>query len=468
MMYFYPQIKTFTMKKIALFLLIFAVLACETDKKNLPTVLTLNLQNNQATKAVVRGSDFEQTIAIPSGEIKVSDTLDIKYNGYYDLYLNREKTTMYLEKGSDVFVNINADEFHQSITYTKELAGENNYLAKKFLLDGQKLNYQALYRADENDFLTGINLHKNVYDSLMTEYTIENKDFIASEKKEIRYAHATALTNYQEYHRYFMNDKDFTVSEEFYNSIKDLKFDDTTAFRNSVAYQQLLNAHFSRLAAERAEKQEEYNQAIGYLTEVDNGLPDGYAKNKLMANYLEFGLRPDESLEQTYAIYKESNPDKESLEKITARYDQLKDLTKGNPSPTFNYENHEGGTTSLADLKGQYVYMDIWATWCGPCIAEIPSLKLVEEEYAAKNIKFVSISIDTPEDYEKWKQFVKERNLGGMQLMADNNWESKFIKDYGVIGIPRFILVDPEGKIVTADAPRPSDEKLRKILDELI
>jgi len=456
------------MKKIALFLLIFAVFACETDKKNSATVLTLNLQNNKATNAVVRGSDFEQTIAIPSGEMRVTDTLNIKYNGYYDLYLNRERTTMYLEKGSDVFVNINADEFDESITYTKELAAENNYLAKKFLIDEKNMDYQTLYRADENAFLSGTNLQLKAYDSLMNATNIENKDFIAAEKNEIKYANATALTNYQEYHRFYGDDKAFNVSKTFYNSINDLKYNDTTAFRNSVAYQQLLNAHFSRLAAERADEQEGYNQALGYLTEVDNGLPNGYAKNKLMANYLEFGLRPDESLEESYAIYKGSDPDREDLEKITKRYNQLKDLTKGNLSPTFEYENYKGGTTSLADLKGKYVYMDIWATWCGPCIAEIPSLKLVEEEFAAKNIEFVSISIDTPDDYEKWKQFIQQKDLRGTQLMADNNWESKFVKDYGIIGIPRFILVDPEGKIVTADAPRPSDEKLRKMLEELI
>ena len=62
-------------------------------------------------------------------------------------------------------------------------------------------------------------------------------------------------------------------------------------------------------------------------------------------------------------------------------------LPEGTPSPTFdNYINFEGGTTSLSDLKGKYVYVDIWATWCGPCKREIPSLKKVEEQFHGKNI----------------------------------------------------------------------------------
>jgi len=137
-------------------------------------------------------------------------------------------------------------------------------------------------------------------------------------------------------------------------------------------------------------------------------------------------------------------------------------------SPTFNYENHKGGTTKLEDLKGKYVYIDVWATWCGPCRAEIPSLKKVEEKYQDKNIAFVSISVDVDKDHEKWKNFVADKQLGGIQLFADKNWNSDFMTSYGVISIPRFILIDPNGKIVKSDATRPSDPQLQKQLDALL
>ena len=137
-------------------------------------------------------------------------------------------------------------------------------------------------------------------------------------------------------------------------------------------------------------------------------------------------------------------------------------------SPTFNYENHKGGTTKLEDLKGKYVYIDVWATWCGPCRAEIPSLKKLEEKYHDKNIAFVSISIDVDKDHEKWKNFVSEKQLGGIQLFADKNWNSEFMLSYGINSIPRFILIDPNGKIVKSDASRPSNPELQKQLDALL
>lgn len=141
---------------------------------------------------------------------------------------------------------------------------------------------------------------------------------------------------------------------------------------------------------------------------------------------------------------------------------------KGKPSPDFDYENYKGGKTKLSDLKGKYVYIDLWATWCGPCRAEIPFLKKTEEKYHGKNIEFVSISIDKANDNEKWKKFVTDKNLGGIQLFADKDWGSDFVTSYGVTGIPRFILIDPKGNIVSPDAERPSSPELQKQLDLLL
>ena len=149
----------------------------------------------------------------------------------------------------------------------------------------------------------------------------------------------------------------------------------------------------------------------------------------------------------------------------------------GKPSPSFeNYENYKGGTTSLADLKEKYVYVDIWATWCGPCKAEIPSLKEIEKDYHGKNIEFVSISVDNGRGYKEktveaskigWKNMIAEENLGGIQLFSDNAWKSDFITGYEINSIPRFILIDPAGNVVNADAPRPSSPKLRELFDSL-
>ena len=194
------------------------------------------------------------------------------------------------------------------------------------------------------------------------------------------------------------------------------------------------------------------------VSEINKGFSDllGSFKNldsTLLANEtMQINKMPEEIL----GYYKQQK----------AQSSQLAELI-GKPSPTFdNYENNAGGKTSLADLKGKYVYVDVWATWCGPCKAEIPSLKKVEKAYHGKNIEFVSISVDQAKDHDKWKAMVAEKELGGIQLFADKDWGSDFVKGYGIRGIPRFILIDTEGNVVNADAPRPSDSKLIDLFNE--
>ncbi len=153
------------------------------------------------------------------------------------------------------------------------------------------------------------------------------------------------------------------------------------------------------------------------------------------------------------------------------------EMPKGSSSPIFtDFENYDGSKTSLSDLKGKNVYIDVWATWCGPCKAEIPALKKLEHDYEGKNIAFVSLSIDDAQAHQgswevanqKWRAMVKDKELGGIQLLAPKGWEDPFIRAYKINSIPRFILLDTEGNIVSASAPRPSDESLRTLFDEII
>ena len=159
---------------------------------------------------------------------------------------------------------------------------------------------------------------------------------------------------------------------------------------------------------------------------------------------------------------------------LNTNYSNNRIMGKGRPSPKFeNYVDLKGGTKSLDSFKGKYVYIDVWATWCGPCIQQIPYLQTLEKAYHNKNIEFVSISTDESrrsggswvEAENKWRNFVKKKNMKGVQLWSGQ--DNSFQQAYQITGIPRFILIDPEGKIVDANAARPSDPKLKMLLNSL-
>ena len=155
-------------------------------------------------------------------------------------------------------------------------------------------------------------------------------------------------------------------------------------------------------------------------------------------------------------------------------YSKNKVMERGILSPKFeNYMDVKGGEKSLDSFKGKYVYIDVWATWCGPCIQQIPYLQTLEKEYHNKNIEFVSISTDESRRSggsweaaeKKWRGFIKKRNMTGVQLWSGQDYS--FQQAYQINSIPRFILIDPEGKIIDANAPRPSDPRLKSLFTSL-
>ena len=131
--------------------------------------------------------------------------------------------------------------------------------------------------------------------------------------------------------------------------------------------------------------------------------------------------------------------------------------------PVFKFKDINGKEVSLEDFKGKYVYIDCWATWCGPCKAELPYLKKLEEKYKDRNIVFVSISSD--KDIDAWKKMVKMDKLGGVQLNIGTDQSFHFAMKINTI--PRFMLVDPEGNFVSDNAPRPSNSQIETLFNSL-
>lgn len=237
------------------------------------------------------------------------------------------------------------------------------------------------------------------------------------------------------------------------------KFDESIVYKGN-------GANENNYLAKKALEDEMFGKNLdGFLSEDDvnfNKVVE-YRKNTTLENLKTANV--DENLAQMIT----SMVQQETMMLTQMRTQKLaSNKLNGLPSPYFAYENHKGGITKLEDFKGKYVYIDVWATWCAPCRAEIPHLKKLEEQFKGKDIVFVSISIDKKLDHDKWKNFVSEKQLGGVQLIADNDWNSNFLKEYNITGIPRFILIDKEGNIMYSDAGRPSSLGLASTLSEIL
>lgn len=147
---------------------------------------------------------------------------------------------------------------------------------------------------------------------------------------------------------------------------------------------------------------------------------------------------------------------------VKLRLDELLKFGKGDPAINFIAVDLDGKPVALESLKGKVIYLDLWATWCGPCMQEMPQFEKLKQKYKDKNIAFVSLSID--ENTGIWKKNVADRKADGIQWFISRNK----LLDYNVVTIPRTIIIDRLFKIADLNAPMPSSKMTEKIIDELL
>lgn len=141
-------------------------------------------------------------------------------------------------------------------------------------------------------------------------------------------------------------------------------------------------------------------------------------------------------------------------------------LSGGVEAPNWTAKDIKGNDVSLSSFKGHYVFVEIWATWCAPCIQELPYFCRLAFDYRSKNIFFVSISIDT--NIQDWKEFIANRQGEVTHLINTDGFKAKFMRDYGINGVPKFMLFDPLGKVVDVKMSYPSDKLVTVKLDKLL
>lgn len=142
----------------------------------------------------------------------------------------------------------------------------------------------------------------------------------------------------------------------------------------------------------------------------------------------------------------------------------------GQQAPDFTFRNEKGKLIHLSDLRGKLLFIDIWGTWCAPCIEEIPYIAQLQEKYKSnKNVHIMSIACDKESARPKWLAFLKkhkEMNWAQYQVTTEGN---KILDDvYHVMGIPRFMIIDKDGIIIDADAPRPSFDTFNAFFDNIV
>jgi thiol-disulfide isomerase/thioredoxin len=138
----------------------------------------------------------------------------------------------------------------------------------------------------------------------------------------------------------------------------------------------------------------------------------------------------------------------------------IENLSKGQPAPLFDAITLNNEPFNLADLKGKFVVIDVWATWCAPCKYQSPYFEKFAIKYKKQPIQFVALSTD--ERIDAWVIEAKTKSESVLQLHVSNN--KQFSKDYNLVSIPRFIFINPEGQLINSNMPYPASPFFEQLI----
>lgn len=215
------------------------------------------------------------------------------------------------------------------------------------------------------------------------------------------------------------------------------------------------------------------NWELDYLERLDRLVSNPVQKNAFATYRAEAAISASlgKSLEKVMACYNRICTDDSMRQRVNEQYQEYvrvySNLMPGKVAPDFELISDKGETVRLSDLYGQYLFIDVWATWCGGCVMEIPYMEKLQEHFANdKRIKLISISWDYTQ--EVWLDYLKKRPATWAQYIVDKKNMDFMKKEYRMTFIPRFLLLDPEGRIISIEFTRPSDPECVQMLEKAI
>ena len=454
-----------TMKNILTTMMLCITIACLAQDEVTVTFAGKIINPNSDTVYIMDGWGKMYELIELDEDHTFKNTFTIE-KGYYRFNDGNESTTIFLNEGYDLYLTLDTDSFDETVSYTGNGASANNYLAKKALMKESwgRLDYYSYYcRLAEEEFLHLADSLKKVSLSFLSSQPISDKQFVFLEENGIVFSNMYRLNIYPGTYRYLTKDNSFRTSNNYPDPFAGFDVDDKKLIKAPSYLSTITDYLYYKKDSVTYKKTDDYTQYI--MEAMLDSITNVDVKKEALHYFCKSRLTKAKNLDYCFSLYKNVETDPKRLAIIEEKYLARKKTENGASSPPFSYEDISGKTVSHEDLKGSYVYIDLWATWCGPCLREIPYFDTLQATFEGQNIQFVSVCQN--DTRERWKATVEKKDLKGIQLYAEGDG-GQFYKDYQVTGIPRYILLDPDGKIIDSDAKRPSDKSLIVELKELL
>ena len=453
------------MKRIVLFLTAAAAaLGCSgpnsVGAEDQQTSISFKVEDPRAREVVLVYDGQMKSVALDEdGEAQLDiDGWDALYA---KLYYGRNFKYVYFEKGDDVTVTFKGNDFRNTFSFDGDKASAVEYLNRVKLTPLPDEDYALPFE----EYYTRILAKEKDAVNLLEANALEGVgNFLHMEKGRIRYAYGATLLMHPVGHRMMARNMFYAPSKEYYDVLESYLVEDE-AWVDLEEYRAFVVEAAHVLDAPNRDVTDLYQKTVAQMKYIAARFRSVKVRNALLHNlaatYVDrHGIDDIQELENIYFTYVKEEA---LLADYKAKFDKWDLSRPGKPSPEISAVDIDGKQWTLADFRGKYVYIDMWATWCAPCRREMPYLKDLEEKFKDAQIVFLGLSTDS--DKSKWEAMVRKGEMTGVQLYLGP--QSAFQKAYQIDGIPRFILLDKEGKIINNNMSRPSEQATAAALEEL-
>lgn len=387
-----------------------------------------------------------------------SGKIRMKHGGYATFLHN--SLNLYLAPGEDLEIYVNALNFLGSLYFRGSLGGINSYLKEQ---ESAVFFDKDCYALNEQEFVRKMQEMIDEKTKLLEAKNF-NESFTRLEKERIRYSVAERVSFYPIYRNRMYPAEHYRPGVVFSDFLSSFSLNNEDLFGTKDYRSFLINYVYLQGGRGNATRE---NYSDGIVDYVLSTVKNPTIKNFLLTEIVFQHIRENNGLngaDYLLSVFRRevTEPSKVAyMEEIISHWEKL---LPGNMAPSFSVQNRDGDEITLEQFRGNYLYVTVWATWCVPCKSELPYLDALQRDYLGRKINFLTIAIGDAAARKNWKNFLVENLHAGLHTFADD--KNDFNKDYMIISVPRFILIGPDGRIIDANAPRPSG-KIRSLLEEL-
>lgn len=423
------------------------------------TKLSIQISNPSAENKIVLAFEDagKKEILIDKagkGQLNFSDFTP----GYVTLSYGPYLRTLWLEPHQDLSLSFDSGSFIKQITFEESLAKINRYLNDS---KPQEININDASAKESNFMAKADSLHQENLQNLHRAELPEH--FCKIEEQRLQYLTYSGFTYYVAFHPRIAKDSTYRPSEAYLAKVKQLCVEDASLLRLSVYENYMINAIQLLAKVQMPEVKLGIERSMSYIEKniTDAAIAEFLINHELYSHILRNGTK---NVDKYMTVFQRYVKDAALVNEMDLLHKKWDSLQVGKRSPEFDATDATGKKVTLADLKGKFVYIDVWATWCAPCRKEMPFLTQMEEKYSGKDIHIVGLSCDRNRD--AWEKSIAKGGKAGIQIHLVP--DATFMSDYMIQGIPRFILLDREGNILNVDMTRPSEPETVKTLDALL